>query len=330
MPEHPVCDRHSSDLRAHPAFQAWQSLSMEVTLPTGLVVLKAQRNEGEKSGVYRLEGCGPGGSAVIAKRCQRPIAAVERVIYEDVLPNLSEPGLKYYGFIEEPEGNFTWLFLEDAGGEEYSPGVEKHRHMAARWLAHLHVATERSAALSRIPARGPKSYLEHLRTACDRILGNLRNPALAEQDRQSLMSLVGVCRLLTPRWSRMREFCERMPHAVVHGDFVEKNLRIRNGSAGPILIPFDWEMAGCATPAADLAECPDLDAYYSEVRSSWPHLTLADIRRMAEIGRIFRWAAALDWASWGLAFSWIGKSMEHLKCYLGEITDHLAGSGGRD
>src|SRR2546430_5585275 len=48
-----------------------------------------------------------------------------RMIYEEVLPRLPVPALDCHGFWEEPAGKFSWLFLEDAIGECYSPQEDR-------------------------------------------------------------------------------------------------------------------------------------------------------------------------------------------------------------
>src|SRR5438094_1019393 len=145
-------------LREHPAVQAWRELQPRRVEPESIETLQ-HRN---KSAIYRLEGVGPGGSAVIAKRCRQVTALVERAIYEDILPHLPIPSLHYYGFVEE-EGPFCWLFLEDAGGEKYSPSIREHCVLAGRWLGRMHTSAARIAAAARLPDRGPSHYLEPLR-----------------------------------------------------------------------------------------------------------------------------------------------------------------------
>ena len=99
------------NLSEHPAVCAWRKLQPACVDPGSIDVLK--RNK--KSAIYRLHGIGPGASAVIAKRCVTTTALTERLIYQDVLPALALPGLRYYGCIEDCSTEFHWLFLEDAG-----------------------------------------------------------------------------------------------------------------------------------------------------------------------------------------------------------------------
>src|SRR6266567_8187887 len=61
------------------AVMAWNRLRPNSVEPTGLEVLKRKA----KSAVYRLEGVGPDGATVIAKRCHAKTAAFEWMIYQE-------------------------------------------------------------------------------------------------------------------------------------------------------------------------------------------------------------------------------------------------------
>src|SRR5947208_11232788 len=100
----------------HPAARAWRELRPGRDTPGRIETLHGRQSKAWKRTVYRLAGVGPAGSAVIAKRCLAAQAAPERTLYEEVLPHLPVPVLRYYGFLGEPDGHFCWLFLEDAGG----------------------------------------------------------------------------------------------------------------------------------------------------------------------------------------------------------------------
>ena len=59
-------------------------------------------------------------------------------IYEEVLAGLTVPSLHYYGFLDDPDGEYCWLFVEEATGAAYSRLVAADRAQAARWLGLLH------------------------------------------------------------------------------------------------------------------------------------------------------------------------------------------------
>src|SRR5437763_15252337 len=72
---------------------AWKLVQPDGCDLDGVELLK----EGKATAAYRLLRAGADGSHVIAKRCRRAAAAVERKVYERVLPRLSLPTLQYYG-----------------------------------------------------------------------------------------------------------------------------------------------------------------------------------------------------------------------------------------
>src|SRR5207247_6423687 len=114
-------------------------LSSERPLPRRIRALKQRPSQRRKSGIYLLEGAGPQGSGVVAKRCRKADAAIERAVYQEVLSRLELPLLRFYGCVEDQaDGETAWLFIEDAAGEEYSPLIEAHRAHAGRWLGRLH------------------------------------------------------------------------------------------------------------------------------------------------------------------------------------------------
>lgn len=322
MPRPASIEVTQTNLLEHPAVKAWCELRSQRVEPEQVDTLK----ERGKSAVYRLVGMGLGGSAIIAKRCKCTIGVVERTIYEQILPQLPVTTLHYYGFVEEREasahGRYCWLFLEDAGGEEFSWHVEEHRTLAAHWLGTLHTSATGVTAAALLPDRGPSHYLEHLGSARRNILQNLANPALTADDLAVLQTIVSLCNVLEDRWNEVRRFCDRMPRTLVHGDFVGKNVRVRTSHAGNTLFALDWETAGWGVAAADLAGV-DTDLYWSAVRETWPHLELQDIRQLRHYGKIFRWLVATSWESLSLADEWVEKSMGRMRVYQAEMANAI-------
>ena len=154
-------------LSEHQAVKAWAALNPERVEPESIEVLKFKRLE-SKSAVYRLNGVAPDGSAVVAKRCLAVTASVERIIYEELLSQLPLPAVRYYGHVDEPGGEFGWLFLENAGGLRYSPSDAGHRSIAARWLASIQAAAVGAGLETRLPPRDADYYLGLLRSTRDR------------------------------------------------------------------------------------------------------------------------------------------------------------------
>jgi hypothetical protein len=212
------------------------------------------------------------------------------------------------------------LFLEDAGGFELTYSIAEHRKLAARWLGEMHVSAARVSAISRLPDRGPKYYLNHLRGTRQTIERNLSNFALPSQDWHVINTILSQGQFLESRWDRIEEVCDRVPRSLVHGDFAEYNLRVRASSKGANLLAFDWEMAGHGVPAPDIAEAsgrgvprrrsdgdvsdPELVVYWSVVREAWPYLDLTALSVLAELGAVFRSLAAISWESESIGRGW--------------------------
>jgi Phosphotransferase enzyme family len=321
MPEHPTLQADPAD---HPAVRAWGKFRPGRAGPGRVENLTKKR----KTPIFRLVDAGPGGAAVIAKRCRQATAWVERTVYEEVLPRLPVTAPRLYGAVEE-DAEFCWLFLEDASGELYSPQAEEHRALAGRWLGVVHTSAARVAGAARLPDRGPGHYLEHLRAARDAAVRGLANPTLTADQTPELGRIAAQCDALEARWGEVQTFCARIPPTLVHGDLVIKNVRVRTGPAGAALLPFDWETAGWGVPAADLARLvferktsclsPDLATYRSVVREAWPHLGDQDVQRLADLGRVFRLLAMMSWICWGLAVESGGKALGNMRLYRVEV-----------
>ena len=287
------------NLLEHRAVKAWSQLEPERIEPETIAVLKLTRN---KSAVYRMSGVGPTGAAVVAKRCRKTTAMVERLIYEAVLSHLSLPALDCYGFVPEPGGEFCWLFLEDAGTHQYSPDNPEHRGLAGRWLAAVHRAARVAGLQAELPDRGLSHYLQRLRTSRSALLGRTGNPVLSAADVALLQTVVTQFDMIEAHWAEMERFSDGLPPTLVHGDFVLRNLRIRLGANCLELLVYDWEMAGWGFPGTDLAQVDrcaraDLDAYYSVARQDFPQLEFRDIQRLANYGNLLRVVDEIYWAT---------------------------------
>ncbi len=184
----------------------------------------------------------------------------------------------------------------------------------------MHVSAACIPAVCRLPDRGPKHYLDHLRSSRQLIQNNLDDPALSYEDLQVLQAILSQCNLLESRWDRVEELYNRFPCTLVHCDFEKRNLRVRSGAYGMNLVAFDWEMAGYGIPAPDIAElsgrgvprqCVDsnlpdteLADYWSVVQQSWPYLDPAAIKDLADLGAVLRLVLAISWESVSIEFGW--------------------------
>jgi Phosphotransferase enzyme family len=331
MPKRATIEILRTDLLEHRAVKAWRRLLPGRVEPESIEILRESKR---KSAVYRLEGIGPRGSTVIAKRCPTATALIERTVYEEILPHLPLSAPYYYGFIKEDD-KFDWLFLEDVGREQFSPLIEEHRVLAAHWLGLMHTTAAHVATTARLPDRGPDHYLEHLRSARRTILQNLTNPALNTDDIAVLKTSVSQCDALESGWNQVEECCESMPSTLVHGDFQPKNVYVRTDQAGTGLFPIDWETAGWGVPAADLAPSSqyysgysgqhvDLTTYWSIVREYWPSLDMSAIQQLMSAGLVFRRLAAIYWASLSLGFGThkqLWGSMSQMRIYQAQLSE---------
>jgi hypothetical protein len=275
------------------------------TEPRAITTLKRQK-PGRKSGAYRLEGLD---TDVVAKRCSRASALLERQIYQHVLPATGLPFLAFHGYADDiTDPAYCWLFVEYAGPAHL---MERDRAVVADWLARLHVSCVALADVVSLPERGSDHYLEQLRAARGNIQHGIEAGGLSASERAKLALLRRQLDRLEARWEAMTTPCAILPRTLVHGDLARKNCRLHATPDGPAIVLLDWETAGWGPPAADLAEWSRppkntpggwggtvaLDAYASRVAGAWPRVTLRDIQQQARIGTVFRLIAAVLWAS---------------------------------
>ncbi len=271
--------------------RAWRQLRPHGPEPDGIEILVRKK----KSAACRLLGPRGEGFPVIAKRARKRTAEVERILHERILPRLPVNSLAWHGMVDA-QGEFCWLFLEDAGEGAFAPADPDHLALAARWLAALHTATEGAEALAGLPDRGAHDSLERLREGRDRILPSLRNPALPLATGERLRGILERYDVVEARWEECEAVCAEGPKTLVHGDFAKKNLRIRCGGGRTELLVFDWEHAGYGFPGADLSLVSPAD-YGTAVRDHWPAMAGKRLERVFRIGRLFRCLAAINWES---------------------------------
>ena len=313
---------------ARAAVAAWKTLGSSTREPTRIWWLEAgHRNRT----IFRLDGVGPGGTAVVAKLCAAATDGIERLIYERVLPEIPVTSPRYFGSVEV-DGSGYWLFLEDVGGERFSMDDAEQRIAAARWLGKLHTGAAELLSVG-LPDRGPAHYLERLRVARRTITEGLDNPALQRSDTLVLRSVIGLLDTIEADWRSVEAYCATLPATLTHGDFRRKNVYVRrDGATGVRLYPIDWETAGWGVPAADLAPARgpglrpviDLASYALVVHDRWPLLDETSCRRLAVVGTIFRRLIAIDWAAQGLGFAWPEKPIAQLDAYRPELEEAIA------
>jgi hypothetical protein len=314
-------------LTAHRAVQAWSQLEPKSLEPEAVEVLHLR----PKTAVYRLVGAGRDRAAVIAKRCRRTTALVERMIYEECLPGLPIPSPTCYGFLEDPANHeFCWLFLEDASGQKYSPQQAEHRASAGRWLATVHTSCIAKAVASRLPHRGPGHYQQLLRSSQALAITHLTNPALPPEDLATLRAIASQLDLVESHWDEVEAFCSTIPHALVHGDFAIKNVGLRSHAASLALLAFDWENGGWGLPAVDLCQfnghtlSPDLETYSVTREQRGHQLEFWKICRLSQYGNIFRLLEDICWQAPSMAYEsywYLEKPISYLRVYQGRLAE---------
>jgi ATP-binding cassette subfamily B protein len=319
-----VIGRREADAGVAAAESAWAAVrpTGARTRSSAAVTLKPP---GRSSTVYRLVGAGPRGADVIAKRTYRARVELEHSLYAELLPRLSVATVRCYGVAQDDDEARAWLFLEDAGEIAYSPQQPEHRRLAARWLAAMHVAAASRPAPTTLPMRDVAYHRELLESSRSTIADGLGNPAFTPEHLTSLRALLHRSEMLLDRWPDVERLCKGIPATLVHGDFVPKNVRVREGPNGRALVPFDWECAGWGPPGIDLSSI-DIDEYAQEVRGIWPALGRSDLATVAHVGRIFWFTSCIGWETWAFETEWVSRTMNHMAVYdrdLGAVMAEL-------
>jgi hypothetical protein len=306
----------------HPAIRAWGNLGTSARMPSSVAVLKTYKGKSpsRKSSVFRLEGVGHDGTAIIAKRARRPTMHVERVVYEEILPSVPVTAVRCYGFVEERDSEYCWLFLEEVIGEDYSESSPKHRSLAAEWLSVLHTFTANLALSAIIPELRLDRYRACLQTARETMVASLSSDAISREGGTVLQTLIRDLDAIEAKWPSLERFCAAMPRCLVHGDFIEKNVRVRSNHKRSALYVMDWEAAAWGVPAEDLAGL-DLKLYGPRVQPVWPQLDVEALGRLAAVGTVFKCLSFVQAFSRGLASKWVEYAIEDLKPYTSQLTE---------
>ena len=320
----------------HPAAsRAWHSLGE--TPPAAVEMLREASRS--KPALYRLIFGDPRRAAVYAKRSLTSDLALERTMYQEILPRLPVTVPRCFGSCREDDGS-TWLFVEDVGDRRLESEAPAHRRLAGHWLGLLHRAASVDPGAARLPDVGPNRYLGSLRAGRGGILGNLGNRALDEGDRAILNGLITQLDALESRWCEIERACAGLPLTLVHGDFRPKNVRVRGDDSDATLYALDWEMAGWGIPAADLAGAfhpgmtvpIDPEAYLDVVRVRWRNMDRAALHRLSILGRIFQALAGAEWASASLIFEserHLIRPVSQMRVYRGHLAEAFQ-AGVRD
>lgn len=280
-------------LDSHPALVALRKLELTRIAPDYILTFK--RKEG--GGTYRLAAALANGSNVIAKRCRRNKGVLERAVYEHVLSRLPVPPLDYYGSVEDDDGRWMWLFLQDVGDERYAPSDRTSRTLAAQWFGEMQAAVARDELSFPFPDRGADSYADGLRAIIESIVELRERRSIMRLGGDVLKRIAASCLDIQSRWNYVVELCASVPSVFSHNDCLPKNIHVRRNELGPSIVPFDWGGAGWAPAGADLGllalpesgpptESPNCAAYTRALAERWPQLENDAIVRSALLGQL--------------------------------------------
>lgn len=308
------------------AIRAWSSLGGRARGPVDVL----KRHRGPRPGyVIRLGEARTDGASVIAKLCDSEKAEMEAIAQRGILPALGLAALEIFGRVPDGDGR-EWLFLEYAGDTYLRPEQIGDAGLAARWLAVLHAGGADHPALARFPERGLGHHLGELVESVAAIEAARANPVLSPQDRDLLERVLARLRGLAARWGEVESSCAPLPHGLVHGDFVPKNVRVGRRRGRAVLFVFDWETAGRGLPASDLASAglarsrSALGTWLRRARGRWPELGPDGALRLARVGQLLRLVSSVRWSSECLYTPWLAKPLAQLAGYereLGAILD---------
>ncbi len=304
-------------LAGHPAFLAWKRICPASALPASIELLTGEKH---KSAVYRLRGVTGAGGPVIVKRQGIGELSREAQIYTDVFPALSLPAVDCYGYLEEFNGD-SWLFLEDAGEIRYSPDNPAHRSLAIRWMACLHSTPTK--VVSNLWDSGPAYFRTVLQEAMQGVRSSFAHPSIKDSSIGPFEALLDHLSVIENGWAHVEHACSGVPRTLVHGDFVPKNVRVLGAGDDAHLLVIDWEMAGAAPPAADIAMIPGgrtgRRAYFELLRKACRSLAWEDVERLNRIGEIFRLLHAVQWQSRSFKHAWIERAQRIMLGYQRDL-----------
>lgn len=320
----PTPDPSTLTVVEHPAAHAWAALEAGRPAPQQIVSLAHDPpgyGREKNSYVARLVAVGPEGANVIAKRCRAGAAAVERTMYEEVLPTLPMPRLRFYGFVEEPAASYAWLFLEEACGVIWDSHEPAHTARLTAWLARMHAAAAHVPAAQSLPDRSLAHHLGCLRTTLGRLRGSLCRTDLAGYDQEMIGATAALLDRVQQKWTVLEALVEGVPSTLVHGDVKEANVRIGRAQEAPTYV-FDWEMAGWGTPAPDLARC-DAGAYALASCAAGRPLGAETVRRLILAGQVLRCLSAVGWETPFLAYEHVHRPVRRFRIYRARLSDLL-------
>lgn len=307
------------------ALSLWEQVSSDGHPPSQVSILKASNR---KSAVYRLEGADPRGTAVIAKRARRSTIENERRVYQEILSVLPIRSLRLYCSADDKDRRYSWLFLEDAGEVKWSKSSPEHRHLAAQWLAQVHLGAERLVGKVSLPCTGVIYYRDLARLANQTILTILSNHALPAKTYKLLEQVASDCSVFESRWGIVERILTRIPSTLALPGFEGKNARVRNVESGLELLAYDFENAFLGAPAMELRDI-DTAVYWQMAGKSWG-VDIDYIILLATVGGALFGLKSIPGETESLLSEWPEHSLQRINYYLtyiGQALDAMESAG---
>ena len=255
------------------------------------------------------------GSAVIGKLSSHHKATLEARIYRELLApsNISElNAVQFFGLVNDFDPIRGWIFLGDTGGEPFSPADPGDRLLASRWIGTLHRGLGRGMRPpSDLRDGGLDRSAERILRSLDRLLELSRLQDLTVEDRGFLGRLQRDLDSVRASWPALEKAAGAIPHTLVHGDFVAKNMRVIAREGTRTLAVFDWSSAGWGSPVADLVNL-DLDQYLIGLGDMAGTMGQEELRVAQEAGKVLRYISAIHWTLPSLRFPDRRKPMTNL------------------
>ena len=157
-----------------------------------------------------------------------------------------------------------------------------------------------------------------------------------------LETVVRQLEVVASRWGQVEELCECAPRT--HAWRLRSEEHARTNRSGRTLSPaLRLGSAGWGVAAADLAQSgvesngywnywanPDLAAYCSVARESWPRFDIQDVKQLAIIGKIFRSLICINLEAPSFAMEWVENAARDMRLYQAAMADAIQAAGWKD
>ncbi len=260
--------------------------------------------ERKRSLVRRLDGAGPDGEALIAKRRAREKIVREHAVYTTILSRLPVRTPRCYGMEDDDDPARAWLYLEHCDGARYDPHDAGHRRLGGEWFAALHASGQTIGSDPALPLRDLPYYRARVASGRAALSKAARDERLGHAQ-LLLRDLVARCDAIAGDWSSIEAACATLPPTLVHGDAKADNLMVCGEDE---FVALDWGEAGWGTPVVDLPDL-DLGAYAAAAGLSWSD---AERDELARVGMVLRVLVVIDKVGTALGEEYVDRSLRHL------------------